>query len=925
MNLIISDYLKRFMDLKISNYLKKKKLKFLASQMGDHIIRTTYEQSLKEVKINKLLRFIQNIESLNNYSLQIQKIGIAWLEQIWIRLVKDNGYLNINDTLYNLDIDINNLEIYKKLNYKDNLGIVKTDFFVREFINLIIPINCQKKNIKNEEKNIKVFAVRPSLPGTSCILHGIGIEIKTLEYTINIYGLLTTDSLHIYRKMLNKEDIFDILKKRYNIDKKESIPYLNCISLRDYIVLESRQIANIIKNNKEKIEFYSKSEVNIILGEYGFMPESSKVELINLLLENNLLDKAIILYRKMPFPIFLLNWNCQVLISKFIKNGINIEVPKEKEIPYEVKISNLDACDKIKKKALDKLNSINKSNDGDPKSQKYLDGLLKIPFGKVRDEQCLKDTSKELFYDFCKKYPDYELKGLNNTEIYNYLKDLVNDSKVSMETKKILRNIDISREKQQQYISKVDSILDKNVYGHKLVKTQIKRLLARWIHGGQSGIVIGLEGPPGCGKTTLIKHGLAKCLVDNEDNPRPVGFIPLGGYSNASSLVGHSFTYQGSTWGRIADILMECECMNPILMFDELDKISKSCQGDEINGILTHLTDPTQNNEFYDKYFDGIPLDLSKALIIFTFNDRSKIDPILLDRITIIKTSSLSLEDKKVVARNHLIPQIVNLIDLKSNDIEISDENLTNLIFDYTREAGARQLKKILEDLISDLNLKRLENPSTKLIIDEDLIEEVLSHNDKIKDEKVGNKDLVGQINGLYANALGLGGILPIQVTGIAEKSKLELTGKQGEVMKESMSCAKTMAFNLIEEQYKNEELIHQGLHIHCPSASIPKDGPSAGGAICLAIYSYLMKKPIKHDVCITGEIDLQGNITKIGGLEAKLVGAKKAGAKIALIPKENHENLELIYKDKILEDDDKYFKVIEIDNIKDALSYILS
>lgn len=133
------------------------------------------------------------------------------------------------------------------------------------------------------------------------------------------------------------------------------------------------------------------------------------------------------------------------------------------------------------------------------------------------------------------------------------------------------------------------------------------------------------------------------------------------------------------------------------------------------------------------------------------------------------------------------------------------------------------------------------------------------------------------------------------------------------------------MAFNLIEEKYKTEDLIHQGLHIHCPSASIPKDGPSAGGAICLAIYSYLMKKPIKRNVCMTGEIDLQGNITKIGGLEAKLTGAKKAGATLALIPKENHENLEKIYKEEALDKDDNNFKVIEIENIKEALPYVIN
>ena len=913
------------MNIIFLNYFRKKRLRLLAFKMSNHINNTSFDIILRNKKINKILKFIKNIEDLKKFSAKVQRIGIIWLEQIWIRIVRDNGYLTIEDTLKNLNVNINDLNYFIKDFEEDKLSAVTTNFFIKNFIDLITPINCRRKIQENKEQGLKVFAVRPSLPGTVGILHGIGIEIKTLEFTIIIYGILNPDSLHLYRNMFEKTDIIDTLKSRYNLSEEEITPYLKCISLRDYIVSESRQIANIIKNSKEKVDFYRKADLNIILGEYGFMPEASRIELINMLLENGLSTKANSLYKKMPFPVNFLNWNVQSLISTFIRNDQHPDSNKEAEVPYEMKISSLNAPEKVKQKAFDKLNSMNKSNDGDAKSQKYLDGLLKIPFGKIRNEQCLQDSSKELFSDFCKKYPNYSKKDLNNVSIYNYLKGLVDDSKVSMDSKKIVRNIDISREKQQQYISKVESILDANVYGHKLVKTQIKRLLARWIHGGQSGTVIGLEGPPGCGKTTLIKHGLAKCLVDQEGKPRPVGFIPLGGSSNASSLVGHNFTYQGSTWGRIADILMECQCMNPILMFDELDKISGSSHGNEINGILTHLTDPTQNDEFYDKYFDGVPLDLSKALIVFTFNDRNQIDPILLDRITIIKTDSLSLEDKKIVAKQHLIPQIVNLIDLRKDDIEISDKIISDLIFDYTREAGARQLKKLLEDLIEDLNLRRLTDPSVQLVIDENLVEEVFSHKEKIKDEKVGNIDLIGQINGMYANALGLGGILPIQVNGIAEKSKLELTGKQGDVMKESMACAKTMAFDLIEEKYKNDEFIHQGLHIHCPSASIPKDGPSAGGAICLAIYSYLMKKPIKYDVCMTGEIDLKGKITKIGGLEAKLTGSKKAGATLALIPKENHDNLELIYKEGTLDRDDKDFKVIEVDNIKEAIKYVIS
>ena len=192
--------------------------------------------------------------------------------------------------------------------------------------------------------------------------------------------------------------------------------------------------------------------------------------------------------------------------------------------------------------------------------------------------------------------------------------------------------------------------------------------------------------------------------------------------------------------------------------------MSKTEHGNEIISILTHLTDSTQNNEFYDKYFEGVPLDLSKALMVFTFNDRNKIDPILLDRMTIIETKPLSLDDKMVVARNHLIPQISKLVDFEPSEIIISDEEIETLICDYTCEAGARQLKKMLESLIQELNLRRLMDPKTSLLIDRFLINDVFKHRDKVRRESISDRPLVGQINGMWANALGMGGILPIQV-----------------------------------------------------------------------------------------------------------------------------------------------------------------
>ena len=202
----------------------------------------------------------------------------------------------------------------------------------------------------------------------------------------------------------------------------------------------------------------------------------------------------------------------------------------------------------------------------------------------------------------------------------------------------------------------------------------------------------------------------------------------------------------------------------------------------------------------------------------------------------------------------------------------------------------------MLRDLVRELNLQRLTDPSVEMKITNKLIDEVFRNKDKTRAHKIPEDDLIGQINGMYANALGMGGVLPIQVSKTRSENclSMELTGMQGDVMKESMKCAKTMAWSLLEKEIQDDinEKDKFGLHIHCPNAATPKDGPSAGGAICLAILSSLSNKAIRKDVAMTGEIDLRGKITAIGGLGAKLTGAKEAGVKLALIPKQNHPQL---------------------------------
>ena len=453
-------------------------------------------------------------------------------------------------------------------------------------------------------------------------------------------------------------------------------------------------------------------------------------------------------------------------------------------------------------------------------------------------------------------------------------------------------------------MTKINQVLNKAVYGHHTAKRQIERIIGQWINGEQSGYCFGFEGPPGVGKTSLAKYGLANCLFDETNNShRPFAFIAVGGSCNGSTLSGHNYTYVGSTWGRIVDILIEKKCMNPIIFIDELDKVSRSEHGKEIIGILTHLVDATQNDAFQDKYFNGIDLDLSKALFVFSYNDPNAIDRILLDRIHRIKFEHLSLDDKLVITKDYLLPEIFQKIGLK-NVVSLKDDVIIFIIENYTYESGVRKLKEILFEIISEINLIILKNKDENIqipinVTKQDIINNYLKERQKVRHSRIHELSQVGLINGLWANALGKGGIIPIECHQYPATHFMDfrLTGLQGEVMKESMNVAKTLAWKITSANKKKrflnaiKETKMQGIHIHCPEGATPKDGPSAGTAITIAIYSLLNNKKIKNNIAITGEINLQGKVTIIGGLPLKILGGIKAGVTEFIFPAENEQD----------------------------------
>jgi ATP-dependent Lon protease len=276
-------------------------------------------------------------------------------------------------------------------------------------------------------------------------------------------------------------------------------------------------------------------------------------------------------------------------------------------------------------------------------------------------------------------------------------------------------NIDDGVEKCHDFMANAQTTLDNAVYGLNDAKMQIMQMLGQLITNPKAiGTAIAIHGPPGTGKTSLVKEGISKILN------RPFAFIALGGATDSSFLEGHSYTYEGSTWGKIVQILIDSKCMNPVIYFDELDKISDTPKGEEIAGILTHLTDTSQNSQFHDKYFAEIDFDLSKCLFIFSYNDETKVNPILKDRMYRIQTKGYNLKQKTVISNDYLLPRIREQVKFTCEDIIIPENTIHYIIENHcNKEDGVRNLKRCLEIIYTKLNLYRLMRPDSNLFQEE--------------------------------------------------------------------------------------------------------------------------------------------------------------------------------------------------------------
>jgi len=429
----------------------------------------------------------------------------------------------------------------------------------------------------------------------------------------------------------------------------------------------------------------------------------------------------------------------------------------------------------------------------------------------------------------------------------------------------------------------VEERLDEDHFGLEKVKERIlEHLAVKQMTNSLKSPIICLVGPPGVGKTSLAKS-VARAL------DRKFVKASLGGVKDESEVRGHRRTYLGSMPGRIIQGMKKAGVVNPVFLLDEIDKMSNDYRGDPASAMLEVL-DPEQNSLFSDNYLEE-PYDLSKVLFIATANTLDSISGPLIDRLEIIELSSYIEQEKLVIAKDHLIPKQFVVHGLELEQVRISDEVLYTIIRHYTREAGVRQLERLIAQICRKSVVKILKDNIQSIEINSSNLEDYLGkarfeHNRMLEDPQVG------VVTGLAYTQFG-GDILPIEVNHFDGNGKLVITGQLGDVMKESASIALDfIKANASTYGLTNKDFEKKDIHIHVPEGAVKKDGPSAGVTLTTAIYSSFTNKPIRSDIAMTGEITLRGKVLPIGGLKEKSISAHRSGIRTIIIPKENEKDI---------------------------------
>ena len=814
----------------------------------------------KKEYITNFIKIYNN--KLPFYSLELDLINIMYdigylsLNNIFDILVVNN--IRLSENQIKLVSELNNIFIPTKIrifnvvnkNY-EYYWRIPSDYNQYDILHHTRELWIKNMNSTNEYIKIEGYFINDDI---SSVIKTCQLKYNILYNKKKIIIELFNNSL-VDKKFLNKIIKYDYLGNIYCLESENYIEYITSL-YNEFIDLSKLTFVNIMK------EFISKdTEINkiyriiflLLLG------DNNTKEIAGLLLGLTKEKKSFspniynILYHNLPYYL-------QVLVKKSNDN-IDNELEKIKaltieDVNYKTQLMlNKNIPDNVKLLVLEKIEEMKSVNNEYYKQLTYVKNILNFPWSSKND--------------------NFMFENLNNDQAKSYL-------------------------------NKIESDLTKLSYGHNEAKKILLQVIGKWISNPNSqGTCFGLVGPPGVGKTLLAKS-VSKALNI------PFAEITLGGQNDGELLHGHGYTYSGSQPGMIVRKMVEMGKSRCIIYFDELDKAcSKHGSVNEITSILIHLTDPNMNKTFQDRFFQGIDFPLDKIIMIFSYNDSKLVDPILLDRLKQINIDAYTITDKINIVKNYIIPELaesIGLLDEKWTNME--EDLIEYIVNNYTSEAGVRSIKRHIEKIFLTLNLDRIYKRNNFInnndfIITKETIVEILekSYNEIAT---IHLEPQVGIINGLYATTNGDGGIIPIQIyNNIISNNNFEMkyTGKQGDTMKESVMCSFTAAIEYIRRNIHKYNFINNideyilnnfkgGFHIHTPSSSTPKDGPSAGCGFTSAFISRILNKPIKNNIAMTGEVELTGKITKIGGLNFKLIGAKKANVNLVYVPFENEKDI---------------------------------
>lgn len=589
---------------------------------------------------------------------------------------------------------------------------------------------------------------------------------------------------------------------------------------------------------------------------------------------------------------------------KQIQKELGIDKQRDEEIErYYQKLEELkpgmgeDAYKEVKKQ-IDRLSRSHPDSSDANMVQNYVEWMLEIPFTSTSEKALsIKNVEKQLNKDH---YSLLEPKG--RIVEYFAVKQLLEqrqqqESKEVEEEKSKKKAIKDSKDLKDKDTDDVQDSLQDKLNRHK-------------------GTILCFYGPPGVGKTSLA-NSIALALG------RPLVRVALGGLEDVNELRGHRRTYIGSMPGRIVQGLIDSKQMDPVMVLDEIDKIVRSVRGDPTS-VLLEILDPEQNVGFRD-YYTNFSLDLSQVIFIATANDISAIPAPLRDRMEFIEISSYTPQEKYEIAKKYLIPQEASNHGLKPQEIKFSKDSIETIIHNYTREAGVRNLRRRIAQIMRKVAIKILNKEAKSVSIATKDLPNYLKKT-IFEIDKADRDPRLGVVNGLAWTSVG-GDVLKIEALSLLGRGDLKLTGQLGDVMKESAHIAYSVVKARLDRNVDSKDdkenpspTAKIDIHLHVPEGATPKDGPSAGIAIACAIASVLFHNQVRQDIAMTGEINLNGEVLPIGGLKEKLIAAYKADIKKALIPIKNYKrDLEDIPSEVV-----KNLEIIPVSNIDEVFSHVL-